>query len=90
LRERLQESFLRGLFGLTAIAKETKRDMKNSRAVASNNFSEGRFIFSACATRQFEFGRLFVTVRQKRSSIGFGGALEWHRLQSVVFPTFTD
>jgi len=67
LRERLQESFLRGLFGLTAIAKETMRDMKNSRAKASYNLSEGRLVVRACAPRQFEFGRLFVTVRQKRS-----------------------
>jgi hypothetical protein len=70
LRERFQESFLCSLFGLTTIAKEPVRDMKNSRAVASDNFREGRLVFRACLPRQFEFRGLFVTVRQKRSSVG--------------------
>ena len=47
--------------------------MKDSRAVASNDLSERRLVFRACLTRQFEVRRLFVTVRQKRSSFGFGG-----------------
>jgi len=68
LRERFQKSFLRSLFGLIAIAKEAMRDVKNSRAVPSNNFCKCRLVFRACLPRQFEIGRLFINVRQKRLS----------------------
>jgi hypothetical protein len=54
LRERFQKSFLRSLFGLTTIAKEPVRDMKNSGAVASHNFREGRLVFRSRLLRQFE------------------------------------
>ena len=43
--------------------------MKNPGAESANNFGERTFIFRACLARQFEFRGLFVTVRQKRSSI---------------------
>jgi hypothetical protein len=49
--------------------------VENSGAVTANDFSKGRLVFRARQARQFEIGRLFVTVRQKRSSIGFGGLL---------------
>jgi hypothetical protein len=75
LRERLQERFLGGVFGLAAVAEKSMRDMKDSGAVSSDNFCEGRLVFCACLPRQFKIGRLFVTVRQKRSSVGSGGAL---------------
>jgi hypothetical protein len=67
LREGFQEGFLRGLFGLAAIAEEPVCYMENSGAESSHNFGERTFIFSARLARQFEFGGLFVTVRQKRS-----------------------
>jgi len=66
LRERLQKSFLGGVFRLAAIAKESVRHVEDSGAVAANDLSEGRFIFGACETRQFKVRRLIVTVRQKR------------------------
>jgi len=47
-------------------------NMKHSRAVSSNNLSERRLIFRARKARQLEVRRFFVTVRQKRSSTGFG------------------
>ena len=43
--------------------------MKDPGAESSYDFGERTFILSARLTRQFEFGGLFVTVRQKRSSI---------------------
>jgi len=41
--------------------------VENPRAKSSNNFRERTFIFGTRLARQFEFGGLFVTVRQKRS-----------------------
>jgi hypothetical protein len=52
---------------VAAIAKESVCDMKNSGTESSDNLSERTFIVSARLARQFEFGDLFVTVRQKRS-----------------------
>ncbi|MGZ8842231.1 MAG: hypothetical protein ACXW18_01130 [Pyrinomonadaceae bacterium] len=68
MREGLQESFLRGFFSLTAIAKEAMRDVKDPRAIPANNLGKCRLVFCACLPRQLEIGRLFVTVRQKCSS----------------------
>ena len=67
LGERFQESFLGRFLGLAAIPEKSMRDMENSGAVAPNNFRECRLIFRAGLSRQFEIGRLFVNVRQKRS-----------------------
>jgi hypothetical protein len=67
LRKGLQESFLRRFFGLAAIAKEPMRNVEYSRAIASNNFRECRFVFRARPAGQFQVGRMFVTVRQKLS-----------------------
>jgi hypothetical protein len=67
LREGFQESLLRGFFSLTAIAKEPVSYVKNARAESSDNLCERTFLFSTRLARQFEFGSLFVTVRQKRS-----------------------
>jgi len=58
---------------MASIAKKPVSNMKDSGAVASNNLCERRLVFRACVPRQFEIGGLFVTVRQKRSSIGVGG-----------------
>jgi len=69
LRERLQKSFLGGVFRLAAIAKESVRNVEDSGAVSANDLSEGRFIFGTRETRQFKVRRLIVAVRQKRSSI---------------------
>jgi len=66
LRERFQESFLRGVFCLAAIAKEPVCYVEDSGAVPADDFSEGRFVFGTCETRQFKIRRLIVTVRQKR------------------------
>jgi hypothetical protein len=44
--------------------------MENPRAEATNDFGKRTLSFSARLTRQLELGGLFVTVRQKRSSIG--------------------
>jgi hypothetical protein len=41
--------------------------MEDPRAKTSNDFGKRSFIFRASFARQFEFGGLFVTVRQKRS-----------------------
>ena len=70
MRECFEEGFLRGFFGLTAIAKETVSNMKNARAEASNDFGECRLVFFARAAGQFNFRRLFVVGRQKRASNG--------------------
>jgi hypothetical protein len=70
LRECFQESFLRGFFGLAAIAKESMRDMKNSRAESSHNFSERRFIVFTREAGQFNFRSVFVPVRQKPLPFG--------------------
>ena len=67
MRESFQERFLGRFFSVTAIAKEPMSDMKNPWAESSDNFGERSFIFGARLPRQFEFGGLFVTVRQKRS-----------------------
>jgi len=67
LREGFQESLLRGLLSMTTISKEPVGDVENPRAESSDNLCERSFIFSARLPRQFEFGGLFVTVRQKRS-----------------------
>jgi hypothetical protein len=42
-------------------------NVKNARAEASNDFGECRLIFVAREAGQFNFGRLFVVVRQKRA-----------------------
>jgi hypothetical protein len=65
LRERFQESFLCGFFSLTSIAKESMRDLKDSRAESSNDFSERRLIVFAREAGQFNFRSVFVPVRQK-------------------------
>jgi hypothetical protein len=70
LRKGFQESFLRGFFGLTAIAKKTVSNMKDARAEAANDFGECRLIFFAREAGQFNFRRLFVVGRQKRASNG--------------------
>jgi len=66
LCEGFQEGFLCGLFGLAAIPKEPVSNVEDSRAEASNDFGEGILIFVAREAGQFNFGRLFVVVRQKR------------------------
>jgi len=60
LRKSFKKSFLRGFFGLTAIAKETVSNMKNAGTEASNDFGECRLIFFARQAGQFNFRRLFV------------------------------
>ncbi|HYW72752.1 MAG TPA: hypothetical protein VE961_17135, partial [Pyrinomonadaceae bacterium] len=67
LRKGFQECFLRGFFGLAAIPKKSMSDMENPGTESSHNFGERTFILSPRLARQFEFGGLFVTVRQKRS-----------------------
>lgn len=44
------------------------RDSEHSRTVPPDYFAEGGLVSHACLTRQLEVRRLFVSVRQKRSS----------------------
>jgi hypothetical protein len=67
MRECFQESFLRGFFSLTAVAKEAVRNVEHARAEAAHDFGKGGLVGIAREAGQFNFGRLFVNVRQKRS-----------------------
>jgi len=75
MRECFQESFLRGFFGLTSVAKETVRNVEHARAEAANDFGKGGLVGIAREAGQFNFGRLFVVVRQQCSSIEVDGPL---------------
>jgi hypothetical protein len=55
LRECFEKSFLRGLFGLTPVAKESVSDVKNARAEAANDFGECRLVCFAREAGQFNF-----------------------------------
>jgi hypothetical protein len=70
LRKRFQENLLRRVFGQAALAKESAGDLEYSRTIAPDYLGKGGLVFRARLTRQFKVGRLFVTVRQKRSSSG--------------------
>jgi len=65
LRECFQKGFLGGFFSLTSIAKESMRDMKDSGAESSHDFRERRLVVFAREAGQFNFGSVFVPVRQK-------------------------
>ena len=69
MRECFQESFLRGFFSLTAVAKKAVRNVEYARAEAANDFGKGGLVGIAREAGQFNFGRLFVVVRQQCSSI---------------------
>jgi hypothetical protein len=52
---------------MAPISKEPVGHVENPGAESANNFRERTFILCTRLARQFEFGGLFVTVRQKRS-----------------------
>jgi hypothetical protein len=54
LRECFQESLLRGLFGLTPLAKESVGHLKHPRAEAANDFSERGLVVGERPLRQLE------------------------------------
>ena len=68
MRESFQENLLRCILNQAALTKESLRHVEHARAVAPHYFSERRLVFRASLARQLEVGRVFVTVRQKRSS----------------------
>ena len=68
MRECFQESFLRGFFSLTSVAKKAVRNVEHARAEAANDFGKGGLVGIAREAGQFNFGRLFVIVRQQCSS----------------------
>jgi len=76
LGKRLEERFLRGFFSLAAIPEKSMRDMEDPVTVTADNFRKSRLVVRACLARQLEIGRLFVSVRQKRSSIESGGVAQ--------------
>jgi len=53
MRECFQESFLRGFFSLTAVAKEAVRNVKHARAEAANDFGKGVLVGIAREAGQF-------------------------------------
>jgi len=67
-----KENLLRCVFNQIAFCRKKRcATWEHSRTIAPDYLSERRLVFSACLARQLRGRRLFVPIRQKRSSSEF-------------------